>query len=136
MHSTKQSSKSSGLRNLEDISKKDGANSSCYQTSSRWLLEKHTTRYQKYSTRGAPKNTFSVNPQNFSGWQLQKNASTLEFIFTKCESNPPLRLQWTPIFQCSLRNLLYFWQRIVEFFGFLIATTTGITAEDLKFCSK
>ena len=136
MHSTRQSSKSTGLRSLEDISKKDGANSSCYQTSSRWLLEKHTTRYQKYSTRGALKNTFSVNPLNFSGWQLQKNASTLEFIFTKCESNPPLRLQWTPIFQCSLRNLLYFWQRIVEFFGFLIATTTGITGEDLKFCSK
>ena len=43
MYFLKQSSKSIRLWGLEHISKMAGADSSSYQTPSRWLLEKHTS---------------------------------------------------------------------------------------------
>ena len=102
MYSTKQSSKSSGFRCLEHMSKMSGADSSCYQMSSRWLLQKHTNRHQKHRTRGALKNMCSVNPL-----KLFKNVSVIKFLCVQSCRFVPAILQklYCP---CFPRNLLYF----------------------------
>lgn len=78
MYSAKQFSKSSGLGCIEHISMMAGIDSNRYQTSLRWLLQKHTTRCQVHLTRDARKNMCPVNPLN-----LSKNVSVMKFIFCK-----------------------------------------------------
>ena len=78
MYSTKQSSKSSGLKRLEHILKTADADFSRCQTSSRWLVQKHSTRRQRHPTRGPLKNTWSANVL-----KLSKNSLRWSFFFAK-----------------------------------------------------
>ena len=59
MNPTKQSSKSSRLKRLEHILKTTDDDVSRCQTSSRWLVQKHSTRCLRHPTRGPLENTWS-----------------------------------------------------------------------------
>ena len=102
MYSTKQSSKSSGLKRLEHILKTADADFSRCQTSSRWLVQKYSTRRQRHPTRGPLKNTWSANLL-----KLSKNVSTMKFFFCKnCRFIPAiLQKRYRPFLP---KNLLYF----------------------------
>ena len=91
MNPTKQSSKSSRLKRLEHILKTTDDDVSRCQTSSRWLVQKHSTRCQRHPTRGPLENTWSVNLL-----KLSKDVSMMKFFF----------LEKLQIYTCNFSKML------------------------------